>query len=176
MRVTLVAAISLDSKITKGADPHVENWASEADQKHFFSLIDQATVIIMGANGYRVVKKRMKHRAGRLRVVMTHNPQQFQDEAIEGQLEFSSQSPTELVDRFSQGGHKELLLVGGSKTYTQFLKGGLVDRLILTIEPYIFGSGIPLVADEQVNAQFELASVKKLNDQGTLLLSYKVKK
>ena len=67
-----------------------------------------------------------------------------------------------------------MLLVGGSKIYSSFMKEGLVDELYLTIEPVVFGNGKNLFSDESFETKLELVSSKKLNKKGTILLKYRV--
>ncbi|MDZ4227372.1 MAG: dihydrofolate reductase family protein, partial [Patescibacteria group bacterium] len=66
-------------------------------------------------------------------------------------------------------------VLGGAQTYSYFLKNNLIDELYLTIEPIVFGRGIPLLADVGENqANFRLISKKQLNEKGTMLLHYKI--
>ena len=75
-----------------------------------------------------------------------------------------------------QKGYKKLLLPGGTNTNTSFLIAGLVDEILLTVEPKIFGLGKQLFLEKSLEASLELLSFKKLNKQGTLLLHYQIKK
>jgi hypothetical protein len=51
-----------------------------------------------------------------------------------------------------------------------------VDSAFITVEPYIFGTGLPLAAPLVNPVGMTLDSSERLNDQGTLLLYYKVHK
>ena len=72
--------------------------------------------------------------------------------------------------------HTKVLLAGGARVYSSFIKEGLVDEIYLTVEPVIFGQGKPLLADGDSDVNLKLVSSKKLNKNGTLLLKYIVKK
>jgi len=48
----------------------------------------------------------------------------------------------------------------------------LIDEIILTIEPRLFGSGLSLFSDN-VNVNLELLEAKKINDS-SIMLKYKV--
>ena len=86
---------------------------------------------------------------------------------IEG-VEFTSESPRDLVARLERDGHKTLALAGGGTIYAQFLKEGLVDELFLTIEPVLFGNGVPLCDGiERINLR--LVETKPMGDQAVLL-------
>lgn len=175
MKITLVVATSLDGKITMGDNPDVHVWTSPEDTEHFRSFLQSASLITMGRKTYDAMKDTMKHKPGRLRIVFTRDPHEFEKERIEGQLEFTSEAPKELVDRLSVK-FKEMLLVSGAEVTTAFFKAGLIDEIYQTLEPWIFGAGKPVVLPEDLNIKLQLIDMKKLNEKGTLLLHYKVKK
>lgn len=168
--MTLVMVTSVDGKITHGDDSDVSSWSSVEDQEHFRHLIEDASVIVMGRKTYEVAKEGMEHRAGRLRVVMTRTPGKFEHEQKLGMLEFTHESPRELVQRLK----KNVLVVGGSEVSTAFLRANLVTRLLLTIEPWVFGEGKSLFGDEVPGVALHLVKSQQLNSRGTLLLEYKV--
>lgn len=88
-------------------------------------------------------------------------------------------SPQELVSQLDKAGVRELAVCGGASIYQQFLEAGVVDTLYLTIEPVMFGDGVKLVGEigeiGELGIQgFQLQDVRRLGDEGTVLLSYKV--
>jgi dihydrofolate reductase len=171
----MVMVTTLDGKITKGDDPHIHQWTSKEDQEYFSSLIKSNNLLVFGSQTYEAAKNRMHLSQGKLRVVLTRNPEKYKRDSVPGQLEFSNESPRQLVARLRKKGYKTLLLLGGGVVNALFLRAGLVDELHLTLEPKIFGRGKALV-NEEVNVSLKLTSVKKLNSQGTLLLKYRVLK
>ncbi len=84
-------------------------------------------------------------------------------------------TPQEALDLLSQRGFNGAVIGGGTQLNTSFLKAGLVDELILDIEPYIFGDGIPLFSAIPVEHKLELLAHKMLNAH-TLNLHYRVLK
>lgn len=176
MKIIMVAVSSLDSKTTKGNDPNIYSWTSKEDSKLFFSMIEEHNLIVMGSKTYEAARNIIKHKKNKLRIVLARSPGKYFKESITGNLEFSSESPLQLVKRMKNRGYKKMLLVGGSKIYTQFLKSKLVDELHITIEPYIFGSGKNLICEEEFYVQLRLIRVKELNKKGTLHLAYQVQK
>lgn len=174
MKIIMVAVSSINGKITKGEDPNIYSWTSKEDSKLFFELIKKHNLIVMGAKTYEAAKSIIKHEKNKLRIVMTRDPKKYLKERIGGMLEFSSESPLELVRRLRNKGYEKMLLVGGAEINTLFLKSKLVDELHLTIEPKIFGRGKGLVNGEDLEFRFKLINVKKLNKQGTLHFKYKI--
>lgn len=173
MKIILAIVTSVDGKSTKGDAPP-NSWASKEDQSYFFSQIKKNNLIVMGKNTYLAIKTNIKHSDEKLRIVLTHNPKQFEKDQIKGQLEFSSESPKALVQRLEKLGYKNMLLLSGPSLNTTFFKGKLIDELWLTLEPKIFGLGKGLVDEQKLNIELKLQSIKKLNTQGTLLLKYQV--
>lgn len=173
MHIILAIVTSLDGKSTKG-DQSPSEWASKEDQQKFFSLIRKYNLIVMGKNTYLIRKPYLKLTPGKLRVVMTRNPQQFRKDQVPAILEFSGDPPKKLVKRLGGLGFKQMLLVSGPKLNTAFLKDKLIDELMITLEPKIFGLGKGLVDQVPLDVNLKLKSIKRLNPQGTLLLKYDV--
>jgi riboflavin biosynthesis pyrimidine reductase len=73
-------------------------------------------------------------------------------------------------------GYHNMLLVGGSEIFRLFLEYQLVNYLFVTMEPFIFGQGTPMIQlGDALNTPLHLEEVSQLNTQGTLLLKYRVK-
>ena len=172
MKIIIVAVVSANGKLTRENNPDIYKWTSKEDQDFYFSLLDSAKLIVMGSGTYAAAKHLMKHKKGRMRVVLTSDPEKYKNEQIPGVLEFTSETPRHLCDRLID--YSEMLLVGGSKIFSAFLKERLVDEIYLTIEPVLFGQGKNLFAENEFESDLKLLSLKKLNKKGTLLLKYKV--
>lgn len=161
-------AMSADGKIGKSAD-HFADWTSAEDKKIFVQVSKAAKAVIFGRSTYETIGKPLKER---LNLVLTSSPEKY--ESIPGSLEFiSAQNPKEAVDYLSTKGYTEAVLGGGANTNRQFLKAGLVDEIYLTIEPIIFGKGIPLIDDAELDLKLSLIENRQLNEN-TVLLHYKV--
>jgi len=173
MKVILVAVTSIDGKTTKWGDPNIYKWTSKEDHDQFFSLVASHNLIIMGSKTYTAAKSVLKLAPEKMTLVMTRTPEKYSHETIPGQLEFTDESASELVEKFRDK-YDELLLTGGAETNLLFLKEKLVDEIILTLEPHLFANGTSLVANEKLDINLTLLSMEKLNEQGTLLLRYKV--
>lgn len=175
MTITCIMVSSVDGKTTQWFNPHLHFWTSKEDQDYFAKLIEESNLIIMGRKTYDVIKDHIKHKEGRLRIVVTSKPEKYAQDQIPNQLEFTSNDPQTLVKKLEERGFSESLLVGGSTLNTAFFEQGLVNELWLTLEPKLFGKGTNIVAESALNVNLELLSIKKLNSTGTLLLSYAVK-
>lgn len=174
LKIILAMVMSLDGKTTQWEKPHLHDWTSKEDQKHFSLLLDQHTVIIMGRKTYDSAASQMNHIPSRLRVVMTHSPKKYESFAKPGMLEFTNESPLEIYNRLKNCGKKNILLLGGEQINTLFFRAKLIDEIWITIEPKLFGKGNSLITNAQFDIQLKLKSSKKLNKNGTLLLKYRV--
>jgi dihydrofolate reductase len=174
MKVILVFVSTLDGKVTKWGDPVVKAWTSQNDKEYFRELWDASKLIIMGSNTFRVdyFKPSQQH----FYVVMTRNPASYKELQVEGQLEFTSQSPSQLVKRFEKENYSQIMLVGGAQVATSFFNENMIDEVWLTIEPKIFGSGGNFVTDEKFDINLRLLSCEKVNEQGTIITKYEVLK
>ncbi len=174
MKVILALVISLDGKTTKDLNPPFM-WASKEDQIHLSKLINSQKLIVIGKNTYISAKKVIKLTPNTLRIVLTKNPKQFEKEIVSGQLEFSSEFPIQLVKKLSRK-YKQMLLLGGANITTHFFKQNLIDEILITLEPKIFGKGLGIIDEVNLDINLKLTNIKKLNSQGTLLLKYAVLK
>lgn len=174
MYIKAVVAMSLNGFITNGSDPDVTKWTSAEDKAHFKASKAESNLIVMGKNTYLAMRKSMVLDDKTLRVVLVRDLSEFLDDTVDGKLEFSNLEPLQLVEWLEELGHNEMLLAGGSYVYSSFLEAGLIDELLVTIEPVVFESGTPLFSNLKSTQNFKLASSKQLNSDGTLLLSYKL--
>lgn len=165
MKIILMAAVTLDGKIAKDAG-HFVDWTSREDKRLFFSTSRRAGVIIMGHNTYKTLPSPLP---GRLHIVLTTKP--AAQETRPGEVEFTADTPQEIVRSLEERGYREAVLIGGAQANTLFLKSNLVDELWLTVEPLIFGDGIGLFAGAFL-AYARLLSVERLNEAGSVLLRY----
>jgi dihydrofolate reductase len=172
MKTILIFVSTLDGKITRWGDALIRSWSSETDQTYFDEVWSNYRVIIMGSGTYSPapVKPDPKH----LYIVLTQQQEKYINAGVPGQLEFTADSPSFLLERIKKTGEETVLIVGGARIATSFLKDQLIDELWLTIEPRIFGTGGSFVSEENLDIKLNLLSISKANDQGTLFTKYKV--
>lgn len=166
MKISLMCAITLDGKIARN-ERHFVDWSSKEDKRLFFATTKRAGVLIIGNNTYKTFSAPLP---GRLHIVLTSDTSDKIN--IPGQVEYTSASPEEIVADLEERGYAEVILAGGGQVNTLFLKANLIDELLLTLEPVVFGSGIDLFRSGELDARWRLASMEKLNDIGSLHLRY----
>ncbi len=174
MKITALMVASVDGKITRDSGESIYDWTSPEDQEQFFATIRSARVIVMGRRTWQAARDKIVLQPETLRVVLTSRPTEFAAESVPGQLEFSALKPRELVTKLAADGREQILVVGGAQVLGAFLADQLIDELQLTVEPWLFGSGMALLPERSINAQLQLIELRKLNARGTLLLRYAV--
>ncbi len=169
----MLAVVSADGFIARLDQPGTA-WASAADQVFFKDMLSHHGLFIMGSTTYEAVRP-PKPREGLLRVVMTHQPADYDGEAVRGKLEFTDQSATELVVSLADRGYDQALILGGGHIFAEFWQAELINDAYITYEPVKLGSGVPLFHNLTVDfSQFSIIERKKLNDEGTELVHYKI--
>lgn len=176
--ITAITVTSVDGRFTRGDEGNIYHWSSQEDFANFSQVRSLHNLIVMGSGtfdyGLAYQQSGLKPEKERLRIVMTKNPEKYAQYAVSGQLEFTNESPQELVNRLEKEGYERMLFVGGKNLLVPFLQEKLIDEIILTIEPKIFGTGKILEAKKDLDIQLQLKDIKQLNKQGTILLTYDV--
>jgi dihydrofolate reductase len=80
-----------------------------------------------------------------------------------------------VVRRLKAETGKDIYLCGGANLATVMFKEGLIDEVILKVNPLLLGSGTPLMSDIGKCVDLELIE-SKVYESGVVLLSYRVKK
>lgn len=169
MKTILLMAVTVDGKIAKHAN-HPADWTSRADKQTFVEETKKAGVIIMGETTFNTIGKPLP---GRLNIVMCLTPDKTRD--LLGVLEFTNKPPAVLLKELAERGYQSVILGGGATINGLFLKENLIDEVWLTIEPRLFGDGLPLFNNADVNLELELLEVIKL-DLNVIQIRYKIKK
>jgi len=169
MHVTMMMAVTADGLIATDPD-HAADWTSTADKKSFVEETKKAGVVIFGRTTYDTINRPL---AGRLIVVMTTDPAKYADRAVANAVEFTALSPTALLADLEKKGHQAVVVAGGAKTNGAFLAARLVDEIILTIEPKLFGRGLNFTEGADLDVTLKLLSVTSLNDDA-IQLRYQV--
>jgi len=166
MNILLLAAISVDGRIAKSAD-QLADWTSKEDKRFFVSKTKEAGALIMGRKTYDTIGRPLPNR---LNLIMTRDADTSKN--IDGELEYTSKSPREILDELKERGYESVVIGGGTSIYSLFLREGLVTDLYLTVESLLFGSGVALI-DDVPQTNLDLQSVEKIGDQ-SVLIHYKI--
>jgi dihydrofolate reductase len=151
---------SLDGFLTEG----------EAVSDYLESLT-QFDVVLMGRKTYEFgLKLGVTNPYPHLRQylfsrTMTHSP--------DDNVTLVSDNVIELVRALKQEAGRPIYLCGGADLATTLLSAGLIDELILKVNPVLFGAGIPLFTAPTPPVELALTG-HKVYDNGVVWLFYRV--
>lgn len=101
--------------------------------------------------------------------LFSHSMQQSPDESVE----LISENAIEFVKALKSSSGMGIWLCGGGSLAADLFMNHLIDQLILKVNPFLMGSGIPLFSKAIQQTALELTS-RKIYSNGVLLLHYKV--
>lgn len=90
-------------------------------------------------------------------------------------VELVAENAIELVTSLKGESGKSIWLCGGANLATTLFTNRLIDRLILKVNPFLMGAGIPLFAGSIEQTALELVD-RKIYNNGVLLLDYRVRR
>lgn len=172
MRIILYMATTINGFIAKEDDD--TSWVTETEWVSFSSAIKMNGNMIIGRRTYEIMLQNNEFHRSNLNEVKTvvlskdipvkvHNPK-FISVAT---------SPREAVDILYKQGFETIMVCGGGKLNSSFMRENLIDEIYLDIEPIVFGKGIKLFFDADFETRLELNGVKNLSAD-EIQLHYKV--
>lgn len=165
MTVTLIAALTVDGFIARHTSERSFNWTSLEDKQFYVSQLKAADAIIMGATTFATFSR---YPAASNWYIYTRSPEAFvnpKPAIITAQA--VTEDPATLLTTLKDQGKDTVLVCGGSRIYTMFMQAGVVNKLLLTVEPVIFGEGVSLF-DAACERQLQLLNQHRLSDQTTV--------
>lgn len=167
MKVILMMALTLDGRIGKSPD-HFPDWTGKEDKRLFAAVSRKAGVVIMGSKTFDTLGSPLP---GRKNIIMTRNKQKA---SIWENLTYTDKKPNEILLDLEDEGYSEVVLAGGSLINSLFAEEMLIDEIIVTISPKIFGYGLSIFSQE-ISMDLELESVERIG-RDLVCLKYKVLK
>ncbi len=167
MKVFLIMAQTLDGIISRSSSEFID-WTGNADKKMFMQVTKEAGVLIMGSKTYDTIGKPLP---GRKNIVMTRNKTRLSDHP---NLVYTSQSPTELIKDLESQGYTQAAVAGGSQINSLFAAEDVLDEIIITVAPRVFGLGLSLF-NVPLDLRLKLEETQIL-EENYVLLRYTVLK
>ena len=159
-------AITLDGKIAKNSAQFAD-WTSREDKQLFVKMSKECGVILMGENTFKTFPAPLKNR---LNVVFSEAEN---NEELEGVL-FVKGEPEAVLKDLESKGYNQALLGGGAFLNSLFLEKNLIDEIMITVEPKIFGQGLSLFSKD-LDADLKLLKIEQINEN-SIFLHYQVLK
>lgn len=95
-------------------------------------------------------------------------------ESPDDEVELVSENTIDLITNLKSEFGKGIWLCGGANLAATLFAHHLIDRLILKLNPFLMGSGIPLFAGVIQQNALELTN-HKIYENGVLLVDYRIK-
>ena len=173
MKVTLFMAISLNGIIAR--ESNEEDFLSNENWQTLVKLSHRTGCVIWGHKTHEIVRTWEKKYWNEIKdirkvIVGLNSIKNLEKDCMQ------ATSPKDAIHKLTEENFKEILLSGGSTLNSSFIKEGLVDEIIMNIEPTIIGKGIPVFKFEDfADVRLKLLDMKKL-EEGIVQLDYKVLK
>jgi dihydrofolate reductase len=168
MTVTLYMTISTDGFICRN-DGSVD-YALEGTWNSYFKFCKETGNLIIGKNTYDVMPKN-EFIEDCAYVVMTKSVPKVPK--IKN-IVFTDKSPAEVIRMLNNKGYQKIGLGGGGKINSSFLNEGLIDEIILDVQPIILGEGMKIFPETEIQKSLELIKTKQLSDR-EIQIHYRVK-
>lgn len=165
MKLKLIMALTVDGKIGRDSD-HFPDWTEPADKKLFMSVSKDAGVIIMGSKTFDTLKRPLP---GRKHIVLTQNKE---NRSAGENVVFTNKKPADIVSDLAAEGYHAAVLAGGSRINYLFAKENLIDEILVTYSPKLFGTGLSLFSGS-VFMDLELLEHRRIGEN-TLQVKYRV--
>lgn len=153
MKASVFIAASLDGFIARpdgGLD-----WLPDSVEPHGYDeFIATVDALVIGRNTFDVVMKFPGWPYGKKRVVVLSRTRTQLNTPPEAACSLMSGTPREIVTRLAADGLTHLYVDGGL-TIQEFLRAGLIQRIIITRIPVLLGSGIPLFGPLEADIKLE---------------------
>lgn len=168
-RIFAIIAATIDGRIAYHAE-HPTTWTSPEDKVSLRSLLDESGVIVVGRRTYDLAREPLSKRNC---IVLTRSVPASEQQ--NGKMLLLNPAGASLPNALEK--YPTVAVLGGTQTYTYCLENDLLDELYLTIEPVVFGKGLPIFStDRETEVSFVLRDVERLNANGTILFHYKRQK
>lgn len=168
MKISIYIASSANGKISN--QRNVPDWLSPEYGQGFVSICQKYKAVIMGKTTYNILAPDYLPLQDGTTVVLTTDKQARSDNPT---VVFTKNSAAEIADMLAKKGHTEAVIIGGTQTISEFINAGLVSDIYFVMEPVLFGSGLPLLKDADLELKLNLLEVSKLNDN-TVQLHYAI--
>lgn len=170
MKISIYIASSANGKISN--QRNVPDWLSPEYGQGFVSICQKYKAVIMGRTTYNILAPDYLPLQDGTTVVLTTDKQARSDNPT---VVFTQNSAAEIADMLAKKGHTDAVIIGGTQTISEFINAGLVSDIYFVMEPVLFGSGLPLLKDADLELKLSLLDVSKLNEH-TVQLHYAINK
>jgi len=164
----MVAAVSIDGFIAP-AGKQGSSWTSPEDKQFLHQILDTADVVIVGNTTYKIAKEPLSKRNC---IILT---KKVKDTKQPNKLSvYLNPKNVDLKTFIEQKKYRRVVVLGGAQAYSYCLEQKMVNEIYLTVEPVVFGRGLPLFRTKSLEiSNWKVGAIEKLNKKGSILIHYK---
>jgi|SRR5579885_3364635 len=171
MKVILTMAVSANGIIASKTGS--EDFLSHDNWLQFVKLAKRVGCFMWGRKTYEAVIKwegdYLSELEGVKKIILSQSDIKLKEGFV------LKHSPEEALKYLESESFQEAIITGGSTTNSEFAKRGLIDEVILDINPSVLGEGIPVFAPSDFELKLKLISSEKVGED-IIELRYKVMK
>ncbi len=173
MKVIMCMAQTVNGMIAR--ENYDEDFLSHINWEVFVKLAEEMGCFIIGKKTYDVyqAKKSEEYSFDNLSTKKIIVSRDKKSKLLEGYT--LANSPKDALRKASESGFTRVLLTGGGALNSAFMKAGLVDEVIINVEPYVLGRGVRIFSEETFENKLELIEMRELK-AGVVQVHYKIKK
>ncbi|MCL4375733.1 dihydrofolate reductase family protein [Candidatus Marsarchaeota archaeon] len=159
MKTIMYLAMTLNGKIADGRGSI--GFSSDNEWNLFQEEMGKWGNIIMGRRTFEVSLKAGVFPYNGLNIVMTK--EKIRNRWGESVIFFGG-SPAEALRLLDDRGFEIAYIGGGGMLNYSFLKEGLIDEIMVDVEPAVIGVGVGLLAEEEIRSKLKLIDVKRISE------------
>ena len=165
MKVVLYMAITANGYIAK--ENNETPWSNE-EWESFSEKVKEIKNLVIGRKTFEIMKQGNEfQKIDNPFTVIVSNQKENNSNFVD--------SPEQAIKLLEKKGFSKILVAGGGTLNSSFMQKGLVDEIYLDVEPFLFGKGIKLFADNDFETKLELLETKQLS-KNTIQLHYRILK
>ncbi|MBI2545242.1 MAG: dihydrofolate reductase family protein [Candidatus Aenigmarchaeota archaeon] len=171
MKVVLFMAQTINGMIAR--ENYEEEFFTDETWDMFVKFSEEIGCFVIGRNTYDIYKKKNSEKfsldkVNAKRIVVSNNPKLKLDARY-----ILANSPRDALNKANKLGFRKVMVTGGGLVNSSFMKAGLIDEIIINVEPYLLGKGIRIFSEDDFEKKLKLTDVKKLK-LGIIQLRYSV--
>jgi dihydrofolate reductase len=167
MKVTLWMAMSLNGIVAR--ENQSEDFLSSRDWELFLELLRSSVALIWGRVTHELFEQRVRAEFHELPIIVVTRKNDF----VTRSGSTRALTPEDAVAVAARLDADNALLAGGSQLNTGFARSGLIDEVIVAIEPVIVSRGIPLLSGDAPDLRLDLLDIDQRR-QPSLRARYRV--
>jgi dihydrofolate reductase len=169
MNVTLWMAMSLNGIVAR--ENQSEDFLSSRDWEFFLELVHSSDVLIWGRVTHELFERLVRPEFPKLPIIVVTRKSDF----VTQPGSTRAATPEDATGVAARLNADNALLAGGSQLNAGFARSGLIDEVIVAIEPVIVSRGIPLLSGDAPDLRLDLLEIDQ-SRHPTPRLRYRVLK